>query len=478
MRWIVLAFLAIGLVVGGARCQGGADPTALHRSLPVIMKPFGAYSDDEVVDMLELEPDVHVLTQVVNLYPVDHPKLSSADCGATPDSIGCRIRNVKQIAVGRGVAADKLCMSFRGDVYRKLPGWPAESYGGIAFDPDWVMRMPGDLYQQDLLPWRGGVEYYGDLDRDWVEGLEDACCHDAVPDNCTASDRCVQRYGTADDVTQVFSVSAVVVDLRHPEYWAWSAAKFVAKLEETGADCSTVSYKPGYYFFYGGEESPALCFAPGSNQFSGPTLDFDPCAGSPRQLSATLYGPGEAETAINWALTALLDGAEKSGRGDAGVLLAPPAPNEYARWEWLSPAIARDPQLLGDRSGVVHPFGPPPPTTSVLLLPPPPREAVAPLLDVDLHADARGGTTGPVDFHFWCDCLDDTEDPAVARDRCGTGSGSYYEIPASAQEPVSVPAACDYPVPGTYYPKVIAVRGGKAAEDRIAVDVDSAPSPL
>jgi hypothetical protein len=84
----------------------------------------------------------------------------------------------------------------------------------------------------------------------------------------------------------------------------------------------------------------------------------------------------------------------------------------------------------------------------------------------------RGSADGPIDYHLWCDCSDDTRDVAEAQAVCGVAPGEYHAVAASPDELLSVPAACDYAMVGTYYPKVLVEREGLAAEDRIAVNVD------
>jgi hypothetical protein len=141
------------------------------------------------------------------------------------------------------------------------------------------------------------------------------------------------------------------------------------------------------------------------------------------------------------------------------------------RWWWMGTYNLMSAYLAGEYWTTIYPSGPPPPSVSVYLTPPP-IGGVAPVLDVDLTADVRGSATGPIDYYFWCDCVDNTKDVAIAQANCGTTPGGYYEVLGSTQDPMTIAGACSYPDVGTYYPKVLVLREDSAREDRIALNVD------
>lgn len=468
----VLAAATAGLLA--ARCPPASPLPRVepgYRETPMVFVDLAEQDDAAIVAALAAYPDVLFGFDTENLRPIGHPHTSAADCGANPGSLGCRIASIRALAAAQGVDAARLCMSFRFDVYRKWPGWDVDTIDGVPFDPDWVVRIPGDEHEADVAQFRGGLEYRTDLDGAWVESLEDACCHDAVAGNCTASDRCALRYGIGDDVRQTFRVANVAVDLRSPEVRSWSAGRLIAQLDDIGADCTTLGIKTGRWQWTDGTPNAERCFVPGSHQWFGPVQPFDPCAGPTQPLSMTPYGPGDWEAAMNDALLRIAMRLHREGREGVRIVTVEKPNSLPAKWAWMTDSVSSLAYLEGELGRSLYPFGRPPPATSALLWPPP-QGGLAPLLGVDLGVEAGGGTQGAIDYHVWCDCTSKAEDPAVAKAHCGAEPGAYYEVLGTAQRAISLPDACDYPDAGKHYPKAIVVRGGDADEDRIALDVD------
>jgi hypothetical protein len=471
----VLLVFTLQLLVAGCSLDESLTVTPEFRTVSVINSPFRTYSNQEVVDMAALYPDAFIITDVKSGRPIGHPDFSTDDCVNNPDSQGCRIATIRELAAAQAVTVDKLCMSFRSDVYRKLPDpYDVDTIDGVAFDTDWLMRVPGDEYETDLAKWRNGVVHPNNvIDPSWVDSLEDECCNDAILGNCTQDDQCLARYGAGDDVSQQFKVSYLVADLRNQDYVQWTAERFVAKLEDVGADCAFLGYKPGWFIFYDGPDSEDECYQPDGYAWAGPTKTFDPCARIGGPMSPTQYGPGEYEAAMNNALFRLSIHPYSMGYmpEDLQLVIAERPDSLDTRWWWMGTYNLMSAYLAGEYWTTIYPSGPPPPSVSVYLTPPP-TGGLAPVLDVDLTADVRGSATGPIDYYFWCNCLNTTQDIATAQANCGTTPGEYYEVLDSTQDPITISGACSYPEVGTYYPKVLVLRESAAREDRIALNVD------
>jgi hypothetical protein len=470
-----LLVFTLQLLVAGCSLDESLTVTPEFRTVSQIFN-IAAYSNQEVVDMAALYPDAFIITNGKHGYPIGHPDNSADDCVANPNSQGCRHAVIRELAAAQGVTVDKLCMSYRSDVYRKLPDpYDVDTIGGVAFDTDWLMRVPGDEYETDLAKWRNGIlPLPATIDQAWIESLEDACCHDAILGNCTQDDQCMARYGSGDDVLQQFKVVRLVADLRNQDYVQWSAERFVAKLEDTRADCAKVGYKPGWWIHYDGPDSGDECYQPDGNAWVGPTKTFDPCARVGGPMSRTQYGPGEYEAAMNNALFRLSIHPYSLGYtpDDLQIVIVERPDSLDIRWWWMGTYNLLSAYLAGEYWTTIRPYPGPSTPSVVVYLTPPPTGGLAPVLDVDLTADVRGSATGPIDYYFWCDCLDNTKDVATAQANCGTTPGEYYEVLGSTQDPMTIAGACSYPDVGTYYPKVLVLREGSAREDRIALNAD------
>jgi hypothetical protein len=468
--WTALALFAAAALCG-ARC--GKDPLpevpAVYREVRMAFADRFVHTDAEIVAALAAYPDDFFGFDTENLRPLGHPDTSAADCDAHPQSVGCRIASVHALAEQQGVDAGRMCMSFRFDVWRKWPGWELETIEGVPFDPDWVLRIPGDQHERDAQQFRGGIQYRADIDRAWVESLEDACCHDGVPSNCTADDRCALRYGSGNDVNQTFRVADVALDLRRPELREWWTARLMAQFDDVGADCATVGLKTGRWQYWD-QPSGDRCHVPGSQQWFGPVRPWDPCAANGQPLSATPYAPGEYEYAVNETLFRMLTRIHNERRRHLRLITVE-RPGNMPMWSWIESRVASIAYLAGQYGRTDRPFGTPPPATSALLYPPP-QGGLVPVEGVDVSVEAGGSTTGPIDYHVWCNCPYDFEDVLTGQYYCGTGPALYHQILGTTQTKVSIPDACSYHLPGTYYPKVIVVRGGDADEDRIALNAD------
>lgn len=473
-RVLVGAVLA-SLCLGGRGCGGtpvpGVEP--VYRTLRTVYAPLSQHTDQEIVDALADHPGAFVRVETENLRPIGHPDVSAADCQAYPGSQGCRFASIRSLAAEQGVAVERLCTGFRNDLYRKYPAWPVESFAGVPFDPDWVLRLPGDVYETWAARWRNGISYSSILDAAWVESLEDPCCHDGVPGSCGGDDRCVARYGSGNDVLQTFITNSVGMDMRSLGYLNWARERFLAQLDDVGADCALLGVKTGFWAFYEGPPSSNECAIPGSGQWIGPVATYDPCARSAQPLAPTPYAPGEYEAWMNEFLRSALLALQRRGLDGGRVILAERPPGrQNERWYWMTPDVMSLVQLAGEWLGDIDAFHTPPsPGLSVWLLPPP-EHGLAPHLDVTISVEVRGNATGPIDYHVWCDCNQTTLDLELALDRCGAEPGAYHAVLGSEETRLVLPDACDYPEVGTYVPKVLAVREGVTREDRISVNVD------
>lgn len=106
------------------------------------------------------------------------------------------------------------------------------------------------------------------------------------------------------------------------------------------------------------------------------------------------------------------------------------------------------------------------PTLGVSLALPQPPSGASPLHDVDLTASVGGTVGGPITYTFYCDRGDTGVD--VTPGFAAQFSGEANTIKTAID-------ACDYPVAGKYTAKVIAERGGIAAEARQFVVVHELP---
>jgi hypothetical protein len=434
------------------------------------------YTDQQIVDIADLFPDVYIMTQTARLNPVGHPTVSNADCVANPTSTGCRITAIRALAASQGVVMDKLCITYRSDLVRKLDGWELDVVGGVPFDESWLLEVPGAEFGLQRGHWRNGIFVQKGIDVGWIHDHEPACCHDGLPNSCSSAQQCVAQYGWGDDVAQHFVHTAAGADLRNDAYQQWSAERLVAMIADTGADCVIVGNKPGWWTHYGGPDSGDECWQPGADQWKGPTKTFDPCAQTGGLFSPTPYGAGEYEGALNDYFRKVFAELDAAGLPDFPVITKETPAALNAAWSWIEPDVSANPHLVGEYR-TFDPFPDPnaPPTLTVYLLPPPP-DGTAPH-DVDLGADARGSARGPIDYHFWCDCADSTEDLAAALAACGSDLHQYHAVLATNDDPLLLADACHYDSVGTYIPKVLIEREGVADEDRIALNVEPKPVP-
>jgi hypothetical protein len=441
-----------------------------------VNKAFPLYTDQQIVDIADLFPDVYIMTQIADLIPIGHPIVSNADCVANPDSVGCRIIAVRALAASQNVMMDKLCITDRSDLVRKLDGWELDVIEGVPFDEDWLLEVPGPELALQWGRWRNGIFFQNWIDVGWVHDHEAPCCHDGLSNACGPAQQCVAQYGWGDDVAQHFVHTAVGADLRNDAYQQWSAERLIALIADTGADCVIVGNKPGWWTHYGGPDSGDECWQPGADQWQGPTKTFDPCARIGGLFSPTPYGPGEYEDALNDYFRKVFAELDAAGLPDFPVITIERPSALNTPWSWIEPDVSANPHLVGEfRNFDPFPDPNPPPTLTVYLLPPPPH-GTAPH-DVDLGADVRGSAQGPIDYHFWCDCVDSTGDLTAALAACGSDPDQYHAVLATNDDPLLLVDACRYGSAGTYIPKVLVEREGVADEDRIALNVEPRPIP-
>jgi hypothetical protein len=98
-----------------------------------------------------------------------------------------------------------------------------------------------------------------------------------------------------------------------------------------------------------------------------------------------------------------------------------------------------------------------------------PTSGPAPLIGVDLTASVTGTATGTMTYTFYCNRPDTGTNLTSPWDRQVTGS---------TQTAFAAADVCRYDTPGTYTAKVIAQRGGLAAEARKSVTVTAAGGPV
>ncbi|UCE86912.1 MAG: hypothetical protein JSU66_04040 [Deltaproteobacteria bacterium] len=452
-------------------CVGGARARAQVEYAQTVINAFKIYSDSQIVDVFRDFPTFYVQPQVADGFPIGHPALSNLDCVANPTSQGCRARDVLALAASQGVTPGTLCVSFRPYAYIKRVDSAVDTIDGVPFDRQWLMRVPGDVFESYLARWPNGIFYPSHIDGAWVEQDESACCHDGIGQNCTSADLCVGRYGRGNDVEQRFETTFALVDLRIPELRAWMAGKVVAKMADTTSSCAAVAYKPAWLEFYDGPNIGRECWEEGGNAVQGPTRAYDPCASIGGTLSRTPYGPQEYQDALNAFFAELFVRLDEAGVAAPSVVTVERPWPAGGNGSWMDEAVRSSPQLAGEIKNDITPFLPPPPPSVSVYLNPPPTGGKAPLLDVHLVLDARGSAKGPIDYHVWCDCPDGTSDVAAAQASCGTAPGAYHSVFGTELTTVVLANACDYEAAGLYVPKVIAVREGATDEDRIALDV-------
>jgi PKD repeat protein len=99
-----------------------------------------------------------------------------------------------------------------------------------------------------------------------------------------------------------------------------------------------------------------------------------------------------------------------------------------------------------------------------------PTMGTAPLNDVDLVADVTGSAAGTINYKLYCNWNgDDTDWRNAATSR---------QVNGTTTDPLRVNDLCDYPDPGTYYPKVVVERDcALPAENHVPVVVSESPNP-
>lgn len=98
-----------------------------------------------------------------------------------------------------------------------------------------------------------------------------------------------------------------------------------------------------------------------------------------------------------------------------------------------------------------------------------PASGTAPLIGVDFTASVSGTATGTTTYTFYCNRTDTGTSLTSPWDRQVTGS---------SQTVLAAADVCRYDAPGSYTAKVIAQRGGLAAEARKVVTVTAAGGPV
>ena len=111
----------------------------------------------------------------------------------------------------------------------------------------------------------------------------------------------------------------------------------------------------------------------------------------------------------------------------------------------------------------------PSPTTLNISLSANPNSGISSLSNVSLTANVSGTAQGNINYTFYCN-----------RNDSGTNITTPYDVKGDNVSSLIKTASnlCDYSQPGTYVAKVIAERGGKQAESRVSIVINSpAPTP-
>jgi hypothetical protein len=248
-------------------------------------------------------------------------------------------------------------------------GWAGDmdgSKGEMPFDTDWIMRVPAALHDQVVTdiwdgrdPFREDLSWPGWFDRDAVRALN-------TPTEKIALYGGVNNRG-APVGDESLRVSAVVMDLRIPEYRAWSIKYLLYRLEDGGIDPGegfrlSLGPKPGWHAYYDGPGSGHSCYlgtlGDGSavNTWAGiaqPACSDGSAPGGP--FHPTQYGPGEFEAAINaWILEAISE-LEAAGYEDFEIVTCE-RPNHLGQyWSTLTPAVRSNPRLIGECGAAITP---------------------------------------------------------------------------------------------------------------------------
>jgi hypothetical protein len=330
-------------------------------------KKKSRWTPSEIVGLLQAYPD----------YYVDMGFRSSPTGDVYQQEMGRIVNETQALAKAQGVDASRLMIHFRSDVLQKFAkGWwsctlcetPENctdlctwegTMKNAPFDPSWIMRVPRAEHL-----WAVNQIWGGDPSKDpwnpsgahlWARHVDRGAIEQVNTETHVAA-----LYGPVRDrdtsvtgVSYAFGVSRVLMDLRNPDYRAWSVKKLIADLKVKGIDpgehaAVMYAYKPGWHTYYDGRNPTHRCFVEGSHMWAGPA---GPCRGvrpPGGPFTRTPYGPGEFESALNAMLLEMRAGLVAAGLEN--VLIATVERPDFMdkKWSILAPSIRNAPWLAGN----------------------------------------------------------------------------------------------------------------------------------
>jgi hypothetical protein len=230
------------------------------------------------------------------------------------------------------------------------------------FDTSWILTIPIAEHQwavdhvwggdRSKDPWRpAGTRLWADwVDREAIAAVNTethvAALYGPVSD--------LDKSAPGRDVAIL--VSMVLMDLRNPEYRAWSIRKLIADLDTKGiqpGESAVVGFgaKPGWHTYYDGRvgRNPTdRCFVEGSHMWAGPAgpcLGIKPPGGP---FTRTPYGPGEFESALNAMLLEMRAGLVAAGLENVLIMTVERPDFMDKKWSILAPSIRNAPWLVGN----------------------------------------------------------------------------------------------------------------------------------
>jgi hypothetical protein len=328
---------------------------------PTCPNPDG-WSPEDVVHLLNAFPD----------HSFELPRWTTTPGNIMDTHIGDYVNQAQDYAATIGVDVSNLLIGIRIDVFHKSRdgywgcdpncGWAGDmdgSKGDMAFDTDWIMRVPRELHNQVVNDIWGGRDPFDEdlswptwIDRDAVQALN-------TPDEKIALYGGVNNRG-APIGDETFRAVRVVMDLRIPEYRDWKIKYLLYRLEDGGIEPGenfrlSLPSKPGWHTYYDGPDSGNACYlgalTDGTpvNNWAGIAQPACSDGRAPGGLfHPTQYGPGEYEAALNaWILDAIA-ALEAAGYDDFEIVTCERPKHLGQYWSTLTPEVRSNPHLIGE----------------------------------------------------------------------------------------------------------------------------------
>jgi hypothetical protein len=329
------------------------------------------WSPEQIVQLLQDFPDRYVAMGGWGGSPTGNAR--HREVGRVVDEVQALSKRL-----GVGEMSSRLMLGIRNDVFHKyrsgdpictlcdeegncedLCTWEG-ALEDAPFDPAWIATVPRSDHQ-----WSVDRLWGGDPRKDpwseqgahlWPKWFDRVAVEVANTDHRVAA-----LYGKVSDLDPSEErtdwaprVSAVVMDLRNPEYRAWSVKRLIANLKWMGVDPGEavgipISYKPGWHAHYAGPDSGDRCYVVESHMWTGPA---GPCDGARRPpggpLYRTPYGPGEFEEALNLMLKEFRAGLVAAGYEEAGIITIERPRYKGQVWSILDREIREASWLIGE----------------------------------------------------------------------------------------------------------------------------------